>query len=557
MPRLFSARRALLLVTAVCAIPRAPIVAQHDAHEKTPLDATAGRFGTVAFTNSGAPSAQPAFLRGLALLHNFEYEDAATSFRDAQKRDPSFAMAYWGEAMTHNHGIWREQDSVAARAILTRLGATSAERLAKAKTQREKDYLKTLDVLYFGSGTKNGRDSAYAIETGQLAKRYRDDPDAQLFYSLALLSLFPRTDSTYVRAAKIAEAIAMDHPMHPGALHYIIHAYDDPAHAAQGLAAARAYSKVAPDASHAQHMTSHIFVALGMWDDVIAANEAAIFTAAKTANASISPTLGCGHAGIWLHYAYLQEGRLADARRLSSGCRQQSAKSQTAAAGYAEMRLQYTIDVAKPESSLTAIADVSRLRGFVEFGQSYAAGLDAFRRGEASPIDTLAVRAHRFAVSMAGTKMGMMMPEMVGEARVIEAELRAMADFRRGQRDDAIAKLTQAAALEDSLPFEFGPPKIEKPAHELLGEVLLAVNRPREARREFEIALKRTPGRSLVLLDLARACRAMGDTAAATDAYRLLAANWKNADPSIDAVREARAALSGQRGSAKFASPHA
>jgi hypothetical protein len=132
-------------------------------------------------------------------------------------------------------------------------------------------------------------------------------------------------------------AVQRRHPTHPGALHYIIHAYDDPAHASQGLAAARAYSTVAPDASHAQHMTSHIFVALGMWDDVVAANEASIRTVAKTSNASVASAAGCGHVAIRLHYAYLQQGRLADACQLSSACQDRSTKSQGAAMGYSEI----------------------------------------------------------------------------------------------------------------------------------------------------------------------------------------------------------------------------
>jgi tetratricopeptide (TPR) repeat protein len=541
MTRLVRTRRALLSLTVLCAAPRTSVIAQHEAHTAAPLDSTAARFGKVSFLNSGAAEAQPSFLRGLALLHNFEYDAAATAFRDARKRDPGFAMAYWGEAMTYTHGIWREQDSVKARAVLEQLGATSADRLAKARTQREKDYLRTLDVLYFGPGTKNGRDSAYAIEMGKLARRYADDADAQLFYSLGLLALFPRTDSTYSRAAKIAEGVLRDHPTHPGALHYIIHAYDDPAHAAQGLAAARAYSKVAPDASHAQHMTSHIFVALGMWNDVVVANEASIGTVARTLDPSVAPSAGCGHAGIWLHYAYLQLGRLADARRLSGACHGRSAKSAGAAAGYAEMRLQYLVDVDQPDSSLTPIADVSKLPAFVDLTQSYATAYDNLRRGDTSSTSTLIGRMHRMTAAMAGSEMAMMMPEMAGEADVVETELRAMADSRRGRLGDAIAELTKAAATEDSLPYEFGPPAIEKPSHELLGEMLLAAGRPRDARREFEIALKRTPGRSLVLLDLARACRAAGDNAAAATAYRQLAANWKDADSTIAAVREARA----------------
>jgi NADP-dependent 3-hydroxy acid dehydrogenase YdfG len=204
--------------------------------------------------------------------------------------------------------VWREQDSVAARATLARLGATPAERLAKAPTEREKDYLRTLDVLYSTAGTKVGRDSAYANAVAQLSLRYPDDVDAQLFHALSLLSLFPRTDSTYVRAASIAAKVMREHPQHPGALHYVIHAYDDPAHAKLGLDAARRYSKVAPTAAHAQHMTSHIFIALGMWDDVVAANEVAIRTVETARGAVTGPP--CGHPALWLHYAYLQQGRL-------------------------------------------------------------------------------------------------------------------------------------------------------------------------------------------------------------------------------------------------------
>lgn len=540
MASLIRTRTVLLALTVLCA-PRAAIVAQHEGHGSAPLDSTATRFGRVSFANSGAVAAQPAFLRGLALLHNFEYGDAATAFRDAQQRDPAFAMAYWGEAMTYNHGIWREQDSVKARSVLERLGASSADRLAKAKTQREKDYLRTLDILYFGPGTKAGRDSAYALETGRLAKRYTSDADAQLFHSLALLSLFPRTDSTYLRAAKIAEGVARTHPTHPGALHYIIHAYDDPAHASQGLAAAREYSKVAPDASHAQHMTSHIFVALGMWDDVVAANETSIRTVARTLDSARAKAVACGHAGIWLHYAYLQQGRLADARRLSSGCREAGAKSVGAAGGYAEMRLQYVIDVDQSEPDLAPLADVSKMPGFVDATQMYATAYDQLRRGDTSSTSALVARLHRVGEAMLGGGMAAMMPEMVGQANVVETELRAMANARRGRLDDAIAELRKAAAVEDSLPFEFGPPQIEKPSRELLGEMLLTAGRPRDARREFEIALERTPGRSLVLLDLARACRASGDSAAAANAYRRLAANWAHADSTIAAVREARA----------------
>ncbi|HYK11615.1 MAG TPA: hypothetical protein VEV39_12525 [Gemmatimonadales bacterium] len=478
-----------------------------------------GQLGTVSFANSGAPGAQPTFLRGLALLHNFQYPEAAAAFQAAQKIDPGFAMAYWGEAMTYNHGVWREQDSLAARAVLARLGATPAERLAKAPTPREKDYLRTLDVLYATVGTKAGRDSAYARAAEQLATKYPDDVDAQLFHALALLSLFPRTDSTYLRA----------HPQHPGALHYVIHAYDDPAHAQLALEAARNYSKVAPSAAHAQHMTSHIFVALGMWDDVVAANEAALRTTDSGAGGATTTAPNCRHYAVWLQYAYLQQGRLADAERMMDACRAASTGSPDAASGYAEMRLRYIIDVDEPGREVSGGPGDGRWPPLLRFRFDFATAYDALRRGDTAGVGPTIDRMRGARAAFSGVMMKMM-PEMLGATVVAEDELHALLVLRRGNKDDAVALLRRAAAQEDALPFAFGPPEVVKPSHELLGETLLSLGRAGEARHELELALARTPGRSLTLLDLSRASRAAGDTAAASAAYRQLMANWHRAD---------------------------
>lgn len=495
-----------------------------------------GQFGIVSFANSGARAAQPAFLRGLALLHNFQYPEAAAAFRAAQKLDPRFAMAYWGEAMTYNHGVWREQDSVAARAVLARLGATAAERLAKAPTEREKDYLRTLDVLYFSAGTKAARDSAYARAAEQLAKKYPDDVDAQLFYALSLLSLFPRTDSTYLRAGSIAMKVMREHPQHPGALHYAIHAYDDPAHARLALEAARRYSKVAPNAPHAQHMTSHIFVALGMWDDVVAANEVAIRTNDDVGRGAASATApNCGHYALWLQYAYLQQGRLADARRMMDACRAGSTASSGMAIGYAQMRLRYIIDVEQPDREIiNSVANTRRASGvfgaYLQSTLDFASAFDALRRGDTSTAASLIGRIHESRATLSGSPMGKRMPEMGDAMAVGEDELRALMLLRRGSNDRAIALLRRAAAAEDAIPFMFGPPEVPKPSHELLGETLLSLGRAVEARHELELALARTPGRSLTLMDLSRASRAAGDTATASAAHRQLMANWHRAD---------------------------
>ena len=225
---------------------------------------------------SPTPARKPSqadFLRGLALLHNFEYEEAADSFRNAQKLAPDFAMAYWGEAMTQSHPVWHEEDIDAAREVLKRLAPTPEARLAKAPTEREKLYLRSVEVL-FGDGRKKSVTAARSI-LAELHRKFPDDVDGSAFYALAILGTAEkgRDFATYMRAAAVLEEVFPQHPHHPGVVHYLIHCYDDSVHAPLGLRAARIYSKIAPEADHAQHMTSHIFLALGMWDEEIAATK--------------------------------------------------------------------------------------------------------------------------------------------------------------------------------------------------------------------------------------------------------------------------------------------
>jgi tetratricopeptide (TPR) repeat protein len=185
--------------------------------------------GTIEFPNSGAAEAQPSFVRGVLLLHSFEYADAAEAFREAQRLDPHFAMAYWGEAMTYNHSLWGEQDREAAWEVLKRLGATTEDRLARARTEREKGYLRAVETLY-GEGPKLERDRAYAEAMRRLHDSYPNDVEAKAFYSLAILGTAHegRDHVTYMRAAGFAEEVFRDNPRHPGAAHYLIHSYDRP-----------------------------------------------------------------------------------------------------------------------------------------------------------------------------------------------------------------------------------------------------------------------------------------------------------------------------------------
>src|SRR5262245_50267569 len=274
-----------------------------------------GGFGHVAFANSGAARAQADFLDGMALLHDFEYPAARAAFQRAQAADSGFGMAFWGEAMTFNHPIWMQQDLEAARAALKKLAPTPGARRAKAKTEREKGYLDAIEVLY-GEGGKEERDFRYEDAMAKLHRSYPDDVDATAFYGLSILGTAHggRDVAAYMRAAGVLEEAWPDHRDHPGLVHYLIHSYDDPAHAPLGLRAARIYAQIAPDAAHAQHMTSHIFLPLGMWPETVGANVAAIADVDRTRKAEGKSPLCCGHYPSWLGYAYLQLGQMEKAR---------------------------------------------------------------------------------------------------------------------------------------------------------------------------------------------------------------------------------------------------
>jgi tetratricopeptide (TPR) repeat protein len=476
--------------------------------------------GEVSFANSGTPDAQAPFLHGLALLHDFEYEFAAQAFKSAQTIDPSFAMAYWGEAMTYTHPVWFQQDADAARAALKKLGATPAERLAKAKTERERDYLRAIDVLY-GDGTKDERDRKYAEAMRVLHERYPDDVDATAFYAVALLgtSHQGRDFAIYMRAAALLEEVLPAHPQHPGVLHYLIHCYDDPIHAPLGLRAARRYGVIAPGAGHALHMTSHIFIAMGMWDDVIDANRRAIDLVNKQRAARSKPPSVCGHYPTWLHYAYLQEHRFEEAQKALDACRASAfaPKFETAGAmdtyegrmdSFAEMRA-HQIASGGPLSSADNVAiPEGESLGSARFTMTYGDVLVAAKSGDATALKAAVTRLHELQKSAAGGHthaMSAMNPNAHTRYEVMVQEADALQLAAEGKRAEAIAMLQKSAAAETAMPFEFGPPVIEKPTYELLGDQLVAAGRASEAAAAYRSALERTPGRTMSVEGLARA----------------------------------------------------
>ena len=511
-------------IAAIVATLALGVASAVGAHPPEPGAAAAPSVGVVSFANSGSKAAQRDFLLGLAQLHNFEYWSAAEAFQRAQKADPDFAMAYWGEAMTFNHPLWAQQDRNAARAALFRLGETAQQRRAKAKTERERAYLDALELLY-GDGDKPERDRRYAEAMRALHERFPDDVDAACFYALALMgtSHEGRHLPSYMRAAALMTEAFHAYPKHPGAAHYLIHAVDDPLHAPLGLAAARAYSKIAPAAAHAQHMTSHIFIALGMWDDVVKANETAKAIGDRMRASNGRPPAGCGHGLSWLEYGYLQQGRVVEARRMLDACAEEAQKRPylsegrdlldmdgSSAAGFASMRARYLIDTGdwtNEAASLTA--DLSAVPA-AEFARDYVDALAALRQSQrevpAGVVEKAEASARRVRAAIDAAGLPAKHPSRKA-LQIHVDQLQGLQALRRGDRDVALATLRQAAADETALPYEFGPPTILKPSNELLGEVLLELGRPAEAAAAFDAALELAPGRVMSLHGRQRALR--------------------------------------------------
>ncbi|MGH7495842.1 MAG: hypothetical protein ACREOO_26080 [bacterium] len=510
--------------------------------------------GQIEFPTSGAPAAQALFMKGVLLLHSFEYEDAANEFREAQALDPSFAMAYWGEAMTHNHPIWMQVNLEEAKAVLLRLAPTAEARLAKAPTPREKEYLKAVEILY-GEGDKQARDFAYADAMRRFSERYPDDMEAAAFYSLSLLGTCHagRDFATYMKAAAVAERVFQKNPQHPGAAHYLIHSYDDPIHAPLGLPMAQTYAKIAPAAAHALHMPSHIFFALGMWDEAAASNEESwAASEARRQRRSLPLTERGYHSLLWLEYAYLQQGRFRDAKAMLDIATEDAHENEAGRIRYhlAAMRAAYVIDTQSWISGVARLhVNTSGLEKEVRASDLFVRGMCAVRTGELTkaeeilreiealvPPAMIKTEAAKTGETMQCHAVPTAVTAYAADLQVVQVmalELKGLMQMKQGKTMEAVQVLKDAAAAEDRLMFEFGPPEVVKPAHELLGETLFALGRHKEAQAEFELSLKRAPNRLLSLAGLKRAALQAGDQVKAQETQATLQKILHRADAEL------------------------
>lgn len=496
------------------------------------------------FPTSGPAAAQKTFLAGVELLHNFEYDDAVKTFRDAIKAQPDFAMAYWGLAMSYNHPLWGEQDLESARHALVDLDKAPATSLMP----REKGFIAAVRLLY-GDGDKAKRDTAYAEAMRQLYMQYPNDDEVASFYGLALLGTKAENENflVNVKASDVLERVYSRNPNHPGVLHYLVHCYDDPRYALLGRQAADRYGAVAPDSAHALHMPSHIYLDLGMWKEFVHVNEASWVASLDRVRRD---KLGPGgydihglHTLQWLEYGYLQQGQIAKAMdSLKTMAKIYAANPDPMVKWYfAMMRASYIVNAPNWQDVGTS-ADLKGIESIdlqgVELtapaNSVFATGLAAVRQkrpeqvkraiddigafikttqhatqDEAGKADAGHHHDSFFTSSYAAS---------IKPAQVMQAQLEALQLLADGKVEDAINQLQAAVGDEEKLPVGYGPPAPVKPSAELLGEVYLRAGYPQSAMRAFQWALLRYPKRSASLVGLSEAARLAGDRETAAKA---------------------------------------
>jgi tetratricopeptide (TPR) repeat protein len=504
-----------------------------------PVAAQFDNVGTISFPTSGSATAQQHFLRGVAILHSFGWKQAIAEFRQAQKIQPDFAMAYWGETLCYNHPLQGEQDVKSPREVLARLGATPAERLAKAPTPREKGFLGAVEILW-GEGDWRTRRVGYMHAMERLAEQFPNDDEVKSFLAVATLSGARALDDNSFRYEMRAGSIALDvfkrNPKHPGAVHYVIHAFDDPVHAPLALEAARVYAAIVPAVSHAVHMPTHIFIQHGMWNEVAHQNVRAFNVAKELWQPGDTPG-DMAHSGDWGQYGFLQLGDYAGARDRNKALEEMEAttKHARAASVVTLAKARYIIETQEWSVEPTeATASAETL---------LANGMSAVHRGDRQTADNmlaaLAARAGGQAAATAGPHAdhGAAPPpqQPAGSTdgskspRIMHRELEALIKLKAGQRDEAVALLKEAVQLEESMRPPNGAADPVKPSHELLGEVLLEVGEPADAAAAFDACLLRMPNRARSLMGAARAYSAAGKQDLADVRYKTLMTFWKGA----------------------------
>jgi len=534
----------LTLAAAVLASPGNALQQAHHpgGHEK---------LGTVKFSTSCTEAAQPAFLRGMALLHSFEFGAAIESFNAAAAADPSCGIAHWGVALSR----WGNPFAAGLKpppVLQAGRAAIEKGKAAGAKTDRERAFIDAAGQLFadFEKKDQRTRVLAYRDAMQQVAASNPKDPEASAFYALALASSQDPADMTYsslLAAGKILEQLAPSQPDHPGFVHYIIHSYDAPPLASRALDAARRYAKIAPDAPHALHMPSHTFTRLGYWQDSIESN-----TASAEAARRVKVPGEELHAMDYQTYAYLQLARDAStkkvvdavgdvrARLTAPGAVAGAAPPLGAAFASAAIPARYALErgawaeAARLEPSPSTFPQADAITWFAK-----AIGAARMEPKDLAGARTATTNLEQLQATLAGAKENYW-AEVV---RIQHLGASAWLAFADGRKDEALSLMRDAADREDQIEKNAVTPGPIAPAREQLGEMLLATKQPADALTAFETTLKKEPNRYRALAGAAEAARATNNKTAMRKYAQALMAIAAKADgparPELSAAKEA------------------
>jgi len=481
-----------------------------------------GSLGTVEFRVSCTAEAQESFTRGVALLHSFTYAESAGAFRDAAAKDPRCAMAHWGLAMTEYHQLWEPYPGPAE--LQRGSAAIRKARELKPGTPREKDYVEALGVYYDGWEQRGHavRAKAYRDAMESVHGRNPKDQEAAIIYALALVATAAPEDKTYGnqrKAAAILEPLFAAHPDHPGAAHYLIHAYDNPVLAPEGVAAARAYSKIAPALPHALHMPSHIFTRLGLWEDSVSSNIAAAAAAGKHGDRGEE-----FHALDYLVYAYLQLGKNDEAEKI---------RENLPPLGNVEPSSLFKINYARAAIRARCALEQQHWREAENLArdpgvepQVAAISYWAAALGAAHTGNLQAARQHTEQVRRLSGELREKGEAYWAEQVAIQGEeAGGWLAFTEHRTYDALRLLRMAADHEEAAEKHPVTPGAVRPARELLGDLLMEMHQPKEALVAYRQALAIAPGRRNALKGAAEAQQMTGKSSKIKGIRRIRSAN--------------------------------
>ena len=539
-------KRALILVSVTLL---ACIGAAAWGNAKPAQSEKSGTYGNVHFPISCSPGAQEQFDRAVAMLHSFFYPETVKAFTKITETDPTCAMAYWGIAISQRPNPL--VPPFLPDALKRGYDAVEKGKSLGTKTQREADWLNAMELFFKDSDhlDQATRAKRYADAMEQVYLHYPQDTEAAVFYALALLETVNPSDRVYtnqLKAAAILEKIEAQQPNHPGVVHYLIHAYDYQPLAARGLPAANRYANLAPSAPHALHMPSHTYSMMGMWEESIKANQAALAAAndyaAKNYPDATNPA--ALHSFDFMEYAYLQLGQDKQAKVIAD---QTAAVKKIQTAGMtmstdnalAAVPARYALERGD-WARAAALEPRPGLSGYPEAITYFVRTMGALKTGNTDGARQDVDRLKELYASYAGK------PDeayWAGQTQVLFQAASAWLTLKQGEKDRALVLMRAAVDLDESSEKNVAMENRLVPMRELLGYMLLETGQPKQALAEFETSLKAKPNRLRGYYGAAKAAEAAGDRAVARTWYQKLVTLTKNADTERAEVVEAKAFL--------------